>query len=60
MRARSIIEELFTNAIQHGYRNECEAPLADGLGVYLVGKRAYDARYEYDDGHNQLWLVMPR
>lgn len=102
MRLRLVIEELFTNSIQHGYRGECdtpvrialaiidghvtvqyedsappfdvlarmstlppdlvaplEAPPTDGLGVYLVGKFVYGARYEYEGGHNRLWLVMP-
>lgn len=102
LRLRLVIEELFTNSIQHGYRGECDktirialamidghptvqyedsapaydplarlsslpsdqvtslaAPPADGLGVYLVGKLAYGARYEYEDGRNRLWLVMP-
>lgn len=102
MRLRLVIEELFTNSIQHGYRGECDTPVriglamidgyltveyedsapafdllarmstlppdlvaplsappTDGLGVYLVGKFVYGARYEYEDGHNRLWLVMP-
>ena len=37
-----------------------DEPPTDGLGVYLVGKLAYGARYEYEDGRNRLWLVMPR
>ncbi len=99
---RLVIEELFSNSIQHGYRGECDTPIrvalamidgyltlqyedsappydplarlstmpthlvttlearpTDGLGLYLVGKLAYGARYEYEDGHNRLWLVMP-
>ena len=103
LRLRLVIEELFTNSIQHGYRVESDAPIrialamidgfltvqyedsappydplarlsslppesvttleappsGGGLGVYLVGKLAYGARYEYEDGHNRLWLVMP-
>ncbi|MFO1324458.1 MAG: ATP-binding protein [Burkholderiales bacterium] len=101
-RLRLVIEELFTNSVQHGYGGECDktvrialamidgyltlqyedsaprydplqrlstlppdlvaaldAPPTDGLGVYLVGKLAYGARYEYEDGRNRLWLVMP-
>lgn len=103
LRVRLVIEELFTNSIQHGYRGESDktirialamiegyltvqyedsappydplallstlpsdsvtaldAPPTDNLGVYLVGKLAYGARYEYEDGHNRLWLVMPQ
>jgi serine/threonine-protein kinase RsbW len=102
-RVRLVIEELFTNSIQHGYGGECDTPIrialamidgyltvqyedsappfdllarlstlppdlvttldarpTDGLGVYLVGKLAYGARYEYEDERNKLWLVMPR
>jgi serine/threonine-protein kinase RsbW len=102
LRLRLVIEELFTNSIQHGYGGECDTPIrialamidgylaveyedsappydplarlstlpsddvtalaappTDGLGVYLVGKLAYGARYEFADGRNRLWLVMP-
>jgi serine/threonine-protein kinase RsbW len=102
LRLRLVIEELFTNSIQHGYRGECDTPVrialaiidgfltvqyedsappydplarlsalpsdqvtalatppTEGLGVYLVGKLAYGARYDYEDGRNRLWLVMP-
>jgi serine/threonine-protein kinase RsbW len=102
LQLRLVIEELFSNSIQHGYCGECDTPIrialamidgyltlqyedsappydplarlstmpahlltpldarpTDGLGLYLVGKLAYGARYEYEDGHNRLWLVMP-
>lgn len=101
LRLRLVIEELFTNSIQHGYRGECDSPIrialamidgfltvqyedsappydplarlstvppdsvaaldappTGGLGVYLVGKITYGARYDYKDGRNRLWLVM--
>lgn len=99
---RLVIEELFTNSIQHGYRGECDTPIrielamidgyltvqyedsappydplarlstvppdrvvsidepaTDGLGIRIVGKLAYGARYAYEDGRNRLWLAMP-
>lgn len=37
-----------------------EGPPTEALGTYLVGKSLYGARYAYEDGHNRLWLVMPR
>lgn len=37
-----------------------DGPPTDALGTYLVGKSLYGARYAYEDGHNRLWLVMPR
>ena len=37
-----------------------DGPPTEALGTYLVGKSLYGARYAYEDGHNRLWLVMPR
>lgn len=37
-----------------------DGPPTDDLGTYLVGKALYGARYAYEDGHNRLWLVLPR
>lgn len=101
LRLRLIVEELFTNSVQHGYGGECDTPVrialamiegyptmeyedsappydplarlstlpADsvatldappsaGLGLFLIGKLAYGARYAYEDGRNRLWLAM--
>ncbi|HTQ01730.1 MAG TPA: ATP-binding protein [Casimicrobiaceae bacterium] len=101
LRMRLIIEELFTNSIQHGYGGECDTPVrialalidgyltieyedsaprydpvarlstlpsgdvvqldappADGLGIFLIGKLAYGAHHAYEDGRNRLWLVI--
>ena len=33
MRLRLVIEELFTNSIQHGYRGECDTPVHIGLAM---------------------------
>jgi hypothetical protein len=37
-----------------------DGPPAEALGTYLVAKSLHGARYAYEDGHNRLWLVMPR
>jgi serine/threonine-protein kinase RsbW/sigma-B regulation protein RsbU (phosphoserine phosphatase) len=50
LRLMFIIEELFTNTVEHGYRGECDAPvrialslLSDGVGLFYE-----DAAPRYD------------
>jgi serine/threonine-protein kinase RsbW len=37
MRLTLIIEELFTNSVEHGYRGECDAPIRIALTINLDG-----------------------
>ena len=44
LRLRLVIEELFTNSIQHGYRVESDAPI--DIALALVDEDAMELRYE--------------
>jgi hypothetical protein len=48
------------NAIRPDQVATIDGPPTEGVGTFLVARSLRGARYAYEDGHNRLWLVMPR
>jgi len=72
LRLTLVVEELFTNTVEHGHAlahlaeqppsldDALDARSPGGLGIHLVEQLATSARYAREDGRNRLWIVLRR